>query len=147
MQIIFLGQARRFFVFMEQFGQPVKELQWYTIPKVRYQSVCPFVRIRSAHRLPASECVSPLDPKGEGQHSLAGEGETIRTTAEKTWHYVHSVGHKPNLCDPSGMRRTSCTWRTSTSWARPTSGGRTARPSVTTPSLQRLWRRLSTKFG
>ncbi len=40
-----------------------------------YKSVCPIVRI-SSHPAPSppSECVPPPEPKGCGQHSLAGEG-------------------------------------------------------------------------
>ncbi len=40
---------------------------------LEYHSVCPFVRIGSAHPPPASECVPPFNLRG-GQHSPAGEG-------------------------------------------------------------------------
>jgi hypothetical protein len=42
---------------------------------------------------PASQCVSPLDPKGEEQHSLAGEreGPNSEDIGQKAWHSVYSV--------------------------------------------------------
>ncbi len=42
------------------------------IVNIAYQSLCPFIGIGSPPPQPAR--VSPLDPKGEEQHSLAGEG-------------------------------------------------------------------------
>ncbi len=35
---------------------------------------------------PVTECVSPLDPMGEKQHSLAGEGDPIRRTGKQARH-------------------------------------------------------------
>ncbi len=39
----------------------------------------------------ASECFSPVDPTGGGQHSLVGGGDPIRTTGQKALHSEYSV--------------------------------------------------------
>ncbi len=56
---------------------------------IEYQSVCPFVGIRSPHPLPASKCVSSPGTKGEGM-GKHGVGDPIRTTRKKAWHSVYS---------------------------------------------------------
>ncbi len=65
----------------------------YSIQYLDNQNICPIVGIGSPIPSSVSECVFPLGPKG-GQHSLAGEGERdpIRTTGQKAWHSVYSVG-------------------------------------------------------
>jgi hypothetical protein len=60
------------------------------------ECVFPFVRIGS----PASECVPPLEPNGGGEATLALDegagGGPMRTTGEKAWHSVFSVGSLNN---------------------------------------------------
>ncbi len=58
-----------------------------------YKSFCPFVRIGSPTPFPASECVSPLGPKGVRHNTplrVRGWGPN-QTTGQKAWHSVYSV--------------------------------------------------------
>ncbi len=63
------------------------------ILNTKYRSDRPFVVIGFPIPSPASECVSPLDPKGEEQHSRAGEGVGVPNLDEGTdsRHSVYSV--------------------------------------------------------
>ncbi len=68
---------------------------------MEYQSVCPLVGIGSPHPLPASECVSPLGPKGgEDQHSLAVRGWGVPSYDWKEslalCAYEHHLPHGPH---------------------------------------------------
>ncbi len=54
-----------------------------SIVYIEYQSVCPFVGMGSPTPSPASQCVSPLGPKGGEQHSFANEGAQFRQIDRK----------------------------------------------------------------
>ncbi len=49
---------------------------------IKYQNVCPFVGIGSPSPFPASECVSPLDPKVERSNT---PGEDVGVPNSDDW--------------------------------------------------------------
>ncbi len=57
----------------------------------------------SKERRKRSECVPPLDPSGRGSKTcllVRGWGDPIRTTGQKAWNSIYSVGERNNAGTP-----------------------------------------------